>query len=215
MKKIIIALLLVMTLIAAAGCGKQEAPAVSATDPVSASDTVSDADAVSDSDPAPEGFVSCEMGDLYFYYPETAAVTVSETDAFSANTDAKTGANFSVTKSAAVGMNVAELDKSALDAIGQKSAADLQNLFGEAAKVTYTYKNHGPAMDGKAVFFSFDIAVDYAGHESTQNLSYYQLYIGSGKELYIATFATNALFDDEAETCFSEVIESFDIAVEE
>ncbi len=214
MKKIVIALLLVFTLMAAAGCGKTESPKVSATDPVSASDTVSGADTVSDSDPAPEGFISYEMGDLYFYYPETAVVSVSETDAFSASADAKTGANFSVTKTRAVDMNVAELDKAALDIIGQKSAAELQSLFGETAVVSYNYKNHGPALDGKGVFFAFDIAVDYAGHESTQTLSYYQLYIGKGKNLYLATFASNTLFDSDAETYFANVIESFAIAGE-
>ncbi len=210
MKKIIIALLLVVALIAAVGCGKKEE--TKTPDAVSNADTASSTDVVSDTDPAPEGFVSYEMGDLYFYYPETAVVSVSESDMFSANVDAKTGANFSVTKSAAVDMKAEELDKASLDAIGQKSAAELQKVFGDTASVVYTYKNHGSALDGKGVYFAFDVAVNYAGYESTQTLSYYQLYIGKGKNIYMATFATNTLFDNEAETYYAKVIESFAVA---
>ncbi len=211
MKKIIIAILLVMSLLAVAGCAKKEEEK---TPDASASDVVSGGDAVSDTDPAPDGFVSYEIGDLYFYYPENAVVSVSETDAFSASADAATGANFAITKSKAVDMKAEELDKAALDKIGQKSAKKLQELFGESAVVSYSYKAHGPVFDGKGVYFAFDVPVVYAGHESTQSLSYYQIYIGKGKDLYMATFATNTLFDEDAETYFAEVIESLELKAE-
>ncbi len=212
MKRIVIALLLAAALVIAVGCGKKaEEKSADDTPLVSSADSASDTDIVSDSDPAPDGFVSYEIDSLYFYYPENAVVTVSETDAFSANADADTGANFSVSKSKAVDMNIAELDKAALDEIGRKSASEMQKMFGDTAAVAYSYKDHGAAFDGSGVYFAFDIAVNYAGYESTQTLSYYQLYIVKGKDLYMATFATNTLFDDDAQTYFEKVIESLEL----
>ncbi len=219
MKKILIALVLIASLPVVSACSRSVSTTadvdVSATD-VSATDvsvtdvSVSDVDTI----PAPEGCEGYIVGDLYLYYPDTYTVTVSDSDALSVSVDSS-GAFFSVVKTAAVDMTVSELSKTDLDAIGEKSVADLKTALGDAVEAEYTYKSHGTALDGAGVYFAFELKIIYTELEFYQNLSYYQLYIADGNDIYIATFATNITMDEaDAETYFADVISSIELQKE-
>ncbi len=207
MKKILIALIIVLSLFVVTACGGDKdskadvetTPAVTATD-----DTASATD--SDSD-IPEGYVSYTDSTIYLVYPKTFE-KVSGTDICFVNDKDKCTAQFSVTTTPAVDMVASDVSRTDLDKIGQKAAADLQKAFGDKAAVAYSYVDSGSALDGAGTYFAFDISVAYTGFESTQSLSYYQLYIGKGKNICIVTFVTNNLLEEDAATYFAKSIES-------
>lgn len=207
MKKLLIALLIVLSLFVVTACGGDKdskadsdaAPAVTATD-----ETASATDSPSD---IPEGYVSYTDETIYLVYPKTFE-KVSGTDIAYVNSSKKTTAQFSVTTTPAVDMDASDVSKTDLDKIGQRAAADLQKAFGDKASVAYSYVDSGSALDGAGTYFAFDISVAYTGFESTQSLSYYQLYIGKGKNIHIVTFVTNTLLEANAAEYFAASIES-------
>lgn len=230
MKKIIIALILVLSLFVVSACGNTVTPqndgsvdtgtASGSDTSLSDSDTsVSDGDAsVSDSDeiPAPEGYIGCVVGDLYFCYPESyKATTVSGSDLVTVSAGSA-GASISVAKYTDADINVSELSKTDLDEIGEKGAAATASGLGEGIEAVYSYNKHGTTMDGKGVYFAFDITVSHADKGLSQKFSYYQLYIGEGADLYIATFASNPKLDGSiASEYFADVIESMELRIAE
>lgn len=217
MKKILIALLIVVSMLAVSACSRSVSETastdVSSAD-VSASDTsATDASSTDTANavPAPAGYVGCEIGDIYFCYSEDYTLISSADNAVNVSADTTTGANLSVTKSEAVELNVSELSRTDLDAIGEKGAAELEAIYGEGVDAVYTYANHGSVLDGKGVYFTFDITVTYTELDFSQTYSYYQMFIGEGKDLYMLTFATNTAYDDTAEVYFADVIESVEL----
>ncbi len=221
MKKFLIALV-IAALLVVSGCGST---------PAENTDSVSDADAsatdVSTADvsaadvsvtdvpddtaaeiSASDGYRNCTVGNLSFRYPDTYAANVSDADMVEVSTD-KSGAYFTVSKSPAVDMVVSELSKTDLDKIGESSADALKAALGDSADVVYTYKNHETALDGAGVCFEFVLTVDYGELDFSRELSFCQLYIAEGKDIYIATFASDpGLNGLDAAECFADVISS-------
>lgn len=221
MKRIFIALLLVVSLLAMTACGARNIAAdntpdvsgadLSATD-ASATDASATDTPVTPVIAAPEGYIGYEIGNLYLCYKDTyTAAETSATDVLTVYADKKTGANFSVTKGTAVDMNVSELSRTDLDAIGEKGAAALEKSYNAGVDAAYTYRSHNTVLDGAGVSFAFDINVSYTDIEMTQNYSYCQVYVCEGKDLYTLTFATNTYYDDAAEVYFADVIESLEL----
>lgn len=219
MKKLLIALMIVMAMLAITACGTSSsdtpAPdALSGTDASSADISGSDL-TPTDLIDAPEGYVGCIVGDIYFCYPEAyTKVLTSDSDSVNIIADSSTGANFSVKKSTAVGMDVSLLSRSDLDAIGEKGAADLKKAFGEGVETSYTYIDSGAFADGKGVYFDFDITVNYT-LEFSQTLSYRQVYIGKGSDVYFFTFAVSKTFGGSvASEYFADVADSIELRTE-
>lgn len=221
MKKIFIALVLTAALLVVSACGDNRTvtpDSVSASDAsasdISASDAsasdVSSADAVAEIY-APDGYEGCVVGKLYFCYPDTCTANLSETDTVNV-TAGNSGAYFTVSKSVAVDMNVSELSKTDLDAIGEKSADELEATMNGSAEVEYTYVNHGTALDGAGMYFEFKLMINYSELEFCQELSFYQLYIADGKDIYMATFVSDpALNGSDAASHFADVISSVEL----
>lgn len=211
MKKILAAILLVLSLLVVTACaGNNSEPSDEA---VSATDTSATDVSAGDIIPAPEGYTGCVVGDLYFCFPEAYTLqTASGTDAVVVYADTETGSNFSVSRSAEEKIVVSELSRTDLDRIGEQGAADIEASLGSGVDAVYTYNNHGTALDGKGVYFDFDVAVSYTDIDFGFELSYYQLYIEEGNELYVATFATNQLLEkDTAAVYFTDVIGSIKV----
>ncbi len=213
MKKILIALMIVVSMLAITACGKADSDSAaadaSATD-ASATDASNTDATPTDAIPAPEGFTGCIVGDIYFCYPEDyKKADVSATDTVTVSASGNTGANFSVTKSKASETGAALLSKSDLDAIGEKGAADLGKVFGSGVKTAYTYVDSGSFLEDKGTYFDFDITVEYVDAKFTQTLNYRQIYVGKGTDIYVFTFASNTSFGDSAASeYFADVIGS-------
>ncbi len=219
MKKLLVVLMLVMALLVVSACSGNTAadePVVSSAD-ASATDLsgtdISDTDAI----PAPDGYTGYMLSNLYFCCPEnyTAAVT-SDTDAVTVTADSVTGANLSAVISEDLGIDAATVSKSDLDAIGENGAKASAAALGSDINVAYTYLSHGEALEGKGVYFEFDMTVDYTALGFSQTLSYYQLYISEGSKDYVLTFATNSsMGDSEPSVYFADVLESVELKAAE